>query len=34
MQYVFDSESLNPPLADSLFRFVKPPGAVMTTPGK
>jgi outer membrane lipoprotein carrier protein len=36
MQYVFDGETLNPPLADSLFRFVKPPGAVMvdSTRGK
>jgi len=29
MQYVFDGEMLNPPLADNLFRFVKPPGAVL-----
>jgi outer membrane lipoprotein carrier protein len=29
IQYVFDGEILNPPLSDSLFKFVKPPGAVM-----
>jgi outer membrane lipoprotein carrier protein len=36
IQYVFDGEKLNPPLPDTLFRFVKPPGAVMvdSTRGK
>jgi outer membrane lipoprotein carrier protein len=36
IQYVFDVEMLNQPLADNLFKFVKPPGAVMvdSTRGK
>jgi outer membrane lipoprotein carrier protein len=29
IQFVFDGEKLNPRLSDSLFKFVKPPGAVM-----
>lgn len=28
-QYVFEGEQRNPPLSDSLFKFVKPPGAVV-----
>jgi outer membrane lipoprotein carrier protein len=36
IQFVFEDEKLNQPLPDSLFRFVKPPGAVMvdSTRGK
>jgi outer membrane lipoprotein carrier protein len=29
IQFVFDDEKLNPSLNDSLFQFVKPPGAVL-----
>jgi len=32
MQYVFDGEVKNPPLSEALFKFVKPPGAVMVDP--
>lgn len=36
IQYVFDGETLNPPLTDNLFKFTKPPGATMvdSTRGK
>jgi outer membrane lipoprotein carrier protein len=30
MQFVFDGEQRNPSLADALFKFVPPPGAVLT----
>jgi len=33
-QFVFDGEQKNPPLSDSLFKFVKPPGAVMIDPAR
>jgi outer membrane lipoprotein carrier protein len=29
IQYTFESEQKNPPMSDSLFKFVKPPGAVI-----
>jgi outer membrane lipoprotein carrier protein len=34
IQYVFDGEVRNPPLSDNLFKFVKPPGAVMIDPAR
>ena len=34
IQYVFDDEVRNPPLSDSLFKFIKPPGAVMVDPAR
>jgi outer membrane lipoprotein carrier protein len=34
IQYVFDGEVKNPFLSESLFKFVKPPGAVMLDPAR
>jgi outer membrane lipoprotein carrier protein len=31
IEYVFDDEARNPALSDSLFKFVKPPGAIDST---
>ena len=34
IRYAFDGEIRNPPLSDSLFKFIKPPGAVMLDPAR
>jgi outer membrane lipoprotein-sorting protein len=34
IQYVFDGEVRNPPLSESLFKFIKPLGAVMIDPAR